>query len=159
MTLLIVHDLPMPPSLNKLYFTMRGRRVLSAEGKRVKALIQSKITQAAAHLPELSTEQPVTLTVHLYFKRLENAGWSKGKAKTRYKRVDVDNRAKLLKDAVEAGLGLGDHLVFKLVIEKKQSTTGEEHVSLQIDRYNNEQDRETSDVLNDGATQTKEDTD
>ena len=152
MTLLVVRDLPMPPSLNKLYFTMRGRRVLSAEGKRVKALVQSKITQAAAHLPELAAAQPVTLTVYLYFKRLENVGWSKGTAKTRYKRVDVDNRAKLLKDSVEAGLGLGDHLVFKLVIEKKQSTTGEEHVSLQIDRYDNEQNRETSDVPDNGAT-------
>ena len=125
----------MPPSLNKLYFTMRGKRVLSAEGRRVKALVQSRVTQEAAHLPEMGESVPLTLTVYLYFCKLENAGWSTGKTKNRYKRVDVDNRAKLLKDAVAAGLGLGDHLVFKLIIEKKQSDTGEEHVNLQIDRY------------------------
>lgn len=127
----------MPPSVNKLYFTMRGKRVLSAEGRRVKALISTRVTQEAAQLLELNEPSPVTLTILLHFSAIENAGWP-DKAKSRYKRVDVDNRAKLLKDAVEAGLGLGDHLVFKLILEKKQSTTGEEHVTLQIERYLNE---------------------
>jgi Holliday junction resolvase RusA-like endonuclease len=126
-------DLAMPPSVNKLYVTVRGRRILSSEGKRIKHEITQAVVKHIASMPDLFREErPLRMEVDLYFNAVENAGWSKGKAKTRYKRVDVSNRAKLLEDALFSGLGIDDSLIFELVMRKHATDTQEYcHVKLE----------------------------
>ena len=127
-------DLPYPPSVNRAYATTRGgRRLLTAEGKLYKQSIRDVIGQRYSGVtPELSRlgEVPLALTIKLYT-RVENKGWSEGKAKNRYKRVDVSNRVKLLEDALFEALGVDDSLVFRLVVEKINSDDERVHVNLQ----------------------------
>jgi Holliday junction resolvase RusA-like endonuclease len=124
----------MPPTVNKLYFTMRGARVLSAEGRRAKTQIQAQVTAAAAANKSLEKERPLTLKIDLFFARLENKGWCKGKAKSRYKRIDTTNRAKLIEDAIAKALGIDDSLFFKVVLTKHVSDSNE-YASIIIEEY------------------------
>lgn len=135
MTLLHVTGLSMPPSVNSLYFNMRGRRVLSAEGRALKNRLQADISRHAATVRDLETQRPLSLHISLYFERLENSGWSKGKAKNRYKRVDVTNRAKLLEDAVSAALGIDDSLFFEVILTKHLSPTGVNYAEIRIKEH------------------------
>lgn len=85
----------------------------------------------------------------LYFEKLENPGWfdvwskdgyytkdskdgkhKKGelkhragerKAKTRYKRVDYDNRIKFLQDCIAKSVGIDDSQIFRGIPEKRES--------------------------------------
>lgn len=71
-------------------------------------------------------ETVYTFSITLYFPALENEGWYQtGKsgeklAKTRYKRIDYDNRIKFLQDCVSSSLGIDDSQIFKGVQEKRE---------------------------------------
>lgn len=127
-------DLPFPPSVNRAYATTRGgRRLLTSEGKLYKQSVRDVIGQLySGATPELARlgEVPLSLTVKLYT-CVENKGWSEGKAKNRYKRVDVSNRVKLLEDALFEALGVDDCLVFKLTVEKIDSDDEYVHINLE----------------------------
>lgn len=127
-------DLPYPPSVNKAYATTRsGRRLLTSEGKLYKQSVRDIIGQRySAVTPELNRlgQHPLSLTVKIYTS-VENRGWLEGKAKNRYKRVDVSNRVKLLEDALFEALGVDDCLVFKLTVEKIDSDNEYVHINLQ----------------------------
>ena len=126
-------DLPMPPSVNKLYATVRGRRIMTTKGKAVKHEITQLVVKHIASMPDLfRSERKLRLTVDLYFAAVENAGWSKGKAKNRYKRIDVSNRAKLLEDALFSGIGIDDSLIFELIM-RKHATDSEEYCHVKLE--------------------------
>lgn len=136
-------ELPMPPSVNKLYANVRGRRIMTSKGKTVKHEIRQATTKQLASKPSLFTQEtPLRLTVDLYFSAVENKGWPK-KAKSRYKRIDVSNRAKLLEDALFSVLGVDDSLVFELIM-RKHATDGKEYCRVRLESY--EQDRNETDV-------------
>ena len=127
-------DLPMPPSVNKLYATVRGKRIMTAQGKAVKREIVQLVVAHVATMPDLfRAESRLRLTVDLYFAAVENAGWSKGKAKNRYKRIDVSNRAKLLEDALFSGIGIDDSLIFELIMRKHSTVGGEEYCHVKLE--------------------------
>lgn len=128
----------MPPTVNKLYFNMRGRRVLSADGRALKIKLQAEIARCAVSVLDLEEQRPLKVHIALYFARLENLGWSKGKTKNRYKRVDVSNRAKLMEDAISDALGIDDALFFEVRLTKHQSDTGEDHVTVTIQELSDE---------------------
>jgi Holliday junction resolvase RusA-like endonuclease len=112
--------LPMPPSVNKAYVSLRNRRILSTEGKLYKQAVRDKIGEQYALTPLPNLENtPLELSIELTFTDVENAGWSKGKAKNRYKRIDVSNRVKLLEDALFETLDVDDSLVFSLHVTKR----------------------------------------
>lgn len=112
-------ELPFPPSVNKAYVTTRsGRRILSSKGKEYKRSVASIVAKHCADKPSTSIDEvKLELTIKLHMET-ENKGWSTGKAKTRYKRVDASNRVKLLEDALFSVLGVDDSLVFSLHVEK-----------------------------------------
>ena len=111
--------LPFPPSVNKAYVTTRaGRRILSAEGKEYKRVVASTVATYCANRPDAVFDvTPLVLTIHLHMVT-ENKGWSKGTAKSRYKKVDASNRVKLLEDALFSCIGVDDSLVFDLHVHK-----------------------------------------
>lgn len=107
---------------------------MTTKGKAVKHEITQLVVKHIASMPQVfSEEHKLKLTVDLYFSAVENSGWSKGKAKNRYKRIDVSNRAKLLEDALFSGIGIDDSLIFELIM-RKHATDGEEycHVKLEL---------------------------
>ena len=144
--LMIDVNLPFPPSVNQAYATTRsGRRLLTSEGKLFKQSIRDIIGQKYAVLtPELARigEVPLSLTITLYT-QTENKGWSQGKAKNRYKRVDVSNRVKLLEDAVFESLDVDDSLVFSLHVYKVSSDDEYVHLTLKEESLD-QRDREES---------------
>tara|TARA_Y100000816_G_C26007558_1_gene526634 strand:- start:580 stop:1059 length:480 start_codon:yes stop_codon:yes gene_type:complete len=122
-----IRNLPMPPSVNKAYMSIgRGRRALSIEGKTYKrSVIDSLIPHVASDkilTSFVKPDLPLSLHIHLFFKDIENKGWPK-KAKTRYKRLDVSNRIKLLEDALFECLGVDDCNVFEVTVVKEPSET------------------------------------
>ena len=127
-------DLPLPPSVNRAYATTRsGRRLLTSEGKLYKQSVRDIIGQRYSVVtPELTHlgQKPLSLSVKIYT-RVENKGWSDGKVKNRYKRVDISNRVKLLEDALFEALGVDDCLVFKLTVEKIDSDDEYVHINLE----------------------------
>ena len=101
-------DLPMAPSVNSLYATVNGRRVLSREGriyhKTVAALVKAQCSRAVqAAFP---WETPVALSLYVTFPDR--------------RRCDVSNRIKALEDALKlAGVYKDDSQVTELHAYKK----------------------------------------
>ena len=144
-------DLPMPPSINKLYASVRGRRIMTAKGKALKREIAQNVVKHVAGMPSLfEVEAKLRLTVDLYFSAVENAGWSKGRAKTRYKRVDISNRAKLLEDALFSGLGVDDSLVFELIM-RKHATEGKEYCRVKLEEIRDENEQDGAEAVISGC--------
>jgi crossover junction endodeoxyribonuclease RusA len=89
--------LPYPPSLNNLYATVRGRRVLSAEGRRYKAEV-AMLTRGI----EVST-LPVRVVVRVY--RPRRAG-------------DLDNTLKCLLDSLTGAVWADDSQIVAIQAER-----------------------------------------
>ena len=118
---LVSIELPMPPTINKAYITTRsGRRILSTEGKAYKQQVKVKVGLLADLKSIGIADTPVRLEIDLYLPVL-NKGWSMGKTKSRYKRVDVSNRVKLIEDAFFESIGVDDSQVFVLIVRKHNS--------------------------------------
>jgi len=92
----------LPPSTNKAYFSRFGRRVLSAEGKKFKEATIHTFAKGIVdvQLPEDLQKTALVLKIVLEFPIYTKAG--------DFKRVDTDNRVKLVKDCVAQVLGIDD---------------------------------------------------
>ena len=110
--------LDMPPSVNSLYFVKGGRKILSSKGRTIKNKLKADILKQIHHCK--IEESPKTLVIKLFFTDIYNKGWPK-KAKSRYKKIDASNRAKLLEDALSECLGIDDCLFFSVTVIKYQS--------------------------------------
>lgn len=64
--------------------------------------------------------------ISLFFPALENEGWyrtgndGEKQAKTRYKRIDYDNRIKFVQDCLSGSLGIDDSQIFRGLQEKRE---------------------------------------
>ena len=130
-------ELPMPPSVNSIYFVKSGRKHLTSKGKAMKVKMKSLTMHAAIPHVWLGAikDTPLKMRIDLYFESVQNKGWPK-KAKNRYKRVDITNRVKLLEDAISEALGIDDCLFFQTTITKNE---GRERACVTI-TYHHEQD-------------------
>lgn len=121
--------LPLPPSTNHLYSTNRqGRRFLSKEGQAFKLEVKQRVVLYMSSYagPPIGKDDALIVTVELSLLKssIYNKGWPE-QAKTRYKKMDLDNRCKALLDATFEGLGLDDSQVFQLSMFKKESSLEE----------------------------------
>lgn len=112
----------LPPSANHAYANIRGtnKRVLTTEGKSFKT--RTTVYLAQTYPKELTFFKPDKLYILkfvFFFEQLENAGWPK-KALSRYKKIDVSNRLKLLEDALKDAAGIDDSQHMGLILVKKQ---------------------------------------
>ena len=117
-----ITNLPLPPSVNQVYATTRGgKRVMTQKGKTFKQQVRSRVGAECASRTDLVdlAALPLSLKIEIFLDTVVNKGWSTGKAKTRYKRVDTTNRQKLLEDAVSEALGIDDSQFFVVVASKK----------------------------------------
>ncbi len=103
--------LPIPPSINRQYATVNGRRVLSATGRRYKQTIgQLFMTTGATSSAKWHTflrtaqEQYLTLTIHFYFPTLL--------------RRDIDGGLKIAQDALCEAMNLNDNRIIEIHLYK-----------------------------------------
>lgn len=113
-----------PPTSNKLYF--RGTRLMP-EAREYKRRFSAFMAQN--YLPQISELRPDAIyALHLRFFLPElvyasynNPQVPKSKrAKTRYKRIDLSNRVKLLEDCIRDALAIDDCQTFAASQEKHQ---------------------------------------
>jgi Holliday junction resolvase RusA-like endonuclease len=129
----------LPPSSNTIYRTIPGRgRVLSSAAQQFQLKAMRIIQQEGrAALLCLKQNVPYALRLVIYFPEVENTGWyqfwekdsrpgtkdthkaGERKAATRYKRIDLSNRIKLLEDTVASAVGVDDSHTFHLSIYKE----------------------------------------
>ena len=116
--------LPLPPSVNKLYFVKGGRKILSSDGRALKEQMRAIVSKAVALNATSVENRKLRVSLTFFFPLVENKGWSQGKSKSRYKKVDVSNRIKLVEDALFSAIGVDDSQVFELLVRKEQGEEG-----------------------------------
>jgi Holliday junction resolvase RusA-like endonuclease len=109
----------LPPSSNNIYVKRpAGGRMLSQKARTFKVramqVIQKEGRVAFLHLKE---EVPYELKLSIFFEAVLNKGYP-DKAKTKFKRIDIGNRLKLIEDTVSDALGLDDCHNFRIILEK-----------------------------------------
>lgn len=111
----------LPPTSNNIYVNARGGkgRFLSAEAKKFKlravALIQSHCLAQIARLDRTAVYQ-VWYAFYFPPEDILNTTFGSGKkgaAETRYKRMDVENRLKLVADSLATAIGIDDCQFFE----------------------------------------------
>lgn len=113
--------LPLPPTVNHAYATVKGRRILTTVGRVYKRSVIEIIVREIDTITDGFWTQcaPMSLEIELFFPELENKGWSSGKSKSRYKQIDASNRVKLIEDAVSEALGVDDRHFFDVIVRKR----------------------------------------
>jgi hypothetical protein len=114
----------LPPSSNKIYEPVwvngkpRGKR-LSDSGRRFKIRAMKTIQEGGrAALLNLDENIPYELTLAVFLEKVENKGWATGAVDSRYTKVDVTNRIKLIEDTVADAVGVDDRHNFRISLEK-----------------------------------------
>jgi len=114
-------SLPLPPSLNHAYVNIARGRKKSAAAVFFEIAARGLIGDAMALRPLASlANEPLVLRVEIEIDAIENKGWSSGKSKTRYKRLDVSNRIKLVEDVLCSMLGIDDSQFMSVTAVKRQ---------------------------------------
>jgi Holliday junction resolvase RusA-like endonuclease len=122
----------LPPSINALYQRRGGGGIaLKPAAKTYDEGLRRKVADHLYLLQEfpLTLETVYQLDIKLYFEKLENPGWfelfekgpnkGKRKAKSRYKKIDYDNRIKFLQDRIVKAIGIPDDAqIFRGIQEK-----------------------------------------
>jgi crossover junction endodeoxyribonuclease RusA len=102
--------LPVPPSINHHYATVNGRRVLSAAGRRFKALVGQEVLcalskHAGGRGPlAVQSSAPLALDLRFYF--------------VSELRRDIDGGLKITQDAVCEALGINDNRIVEVTLRK-----------------------------------------
>ncbi len=107
--------LPLPPSINHQYATVKGRRLLSSSGRAYKTevgqlvwLNLTKVPDRSFLLSRLQT-QPLALSIRFYF--------------TSTLRRDIDGGLKIAQDALCEGLGVNDNRIVETHLYKHVDKT------------------------------------
>lgn len=114
----------LPPSSNKIYepVWVRGKPMgkrLSTSGRRFKVRAMKVIQEGGrAALLNLKEHVPYELTLAVFLEKVENKGWATKSAESRFTKIDVTNRIKLIEDTVADAVGVDDRHNFRLVLEK-----------------------------------------
>jgi Holliday junction resolvase RusA-like endonuclease len=111
----------LPPSLNELYIKTRGgKRALSEGGRKYKAETTALLAQKfQAEMRQLTPNTPFLVLARFYFENVENLGWGKGTC-SRYKRIDVTNRIKVLEDCLKDAGGVDDSQNLTMILDKRE---------------------------------------
>lgn len=102
--------LPVPPSVNHLYATVNGRRLLSSTGRSYKALVSQHMWYALTQSTAQSSfktrlrSRPLALSIRFFF--------------VSALRRDLDGGLKIAQDALCEGLGLNDNRIIETHLYK-----------------------------------------
>lgn len=107
--------LPIPPTINRQYATVQGRRILSSEGRKYKAQVAQLLLLALSRHPHKHdlllqlTTQFLTLSVSFYF--------------SSFLRRDLDGGLKITQDALCQALGINDNRIVEIHLFKRADKT------------------------------------
>lgn len=126
-----------PPTSNKLYF--RGTMLTAVARKYAEDFSKYMMQRHGAEILEMDKDSIYALHLRFFFQSLENARWNdprpSKRPKSRYKRLDLSNRIKLLEDCIRDALDIDDAQTFAASQEKHQVRPGEpERVDIIIQR-------------------------
>jgi crossover junction endodeoxyribonuclease RusA len=102
--------LPIPPSINKHYATVNGRRLLSSAGRLYKTQVGQQVWLALAQSPARASlmdrlqSGPLAFSIRFFF--------------TTALRRDLDSGLKITQDAICEGLGLNDNRIVETHLYK-----------------------------------------
>ncbi len=130
----------LPPTSNHCYFTNRfGGRTKTKEADAFqKRLVQEVTGPHLASLAQLNTTyKDSVFRVHykLYFpfEEIFNRSWGKKSgAESRYKKMDAENRLKLLTDSFAKAIGIDDSRFWRTVIDKMLSPDNQERIDIEL---------------------------
>jgi Holliday junction resolvase RusA-like endonuclease len=143
---------PAPISINKAYTVYRGRKTLTAAGRKYKDAVASQIAQtgiAWGKLHEKSIYEEggyVELHIAFFLKELFNKSWTPGgmtkprknkktgktpkpQLRNPYQQVDVSNYLKLLEDGIVQGCGVDDSSHLDIHLYKRED---KEHPRIEV---------------------------
>ena len=139
-----------PESVNKLYFSRGGRRVLSSAGRKFKqGFIASRGGADPLELMQFETSPGTAYELHLWFylrpERLYNYTYGTDKrVKSPFKDVDVSNLVKLAEDSIAELMGIRDRNNWTVCAHKRvnqRSDTDKEHMVAYLKPLDLEEDR------------------
>lgn len=124
--------LPMPPTSNHIYINQRGGgRVKTNEARSWQNRAVKEIMRSTGLAMQTGFDPTCRYWLDLcfYFEEVTNKGWSefytrgpkKGlrKAETKWKKIDLSNRLKLLEDTLKIAVGVDDSATFVLHLIKE----------------------------------------
>lgn len=128
-----------PPSVNKLYFSRQGRRILSSEGRAWKNRFVQQRGGLSIQECEIDVEPDDEFCLELTFffprEKIYAKGWGKDKrCKSPFKRMDVSNLIKLAEDSLSELLGLDDRANFKVIAEKRVCEEGKSWMKMNLSK-------------------------
>lgn len=106
----------LPPSSNKIYF--RGTMLTQVARDYAEAFAKYAAQHHLHEITQLNVDGIFAVHLHFYFETLINESWNNPKvkpskrAKSRYKKLDLDNRIKLLTDCVRDAIDIDDNRIF-----------------------------------------------
>lgn len=116
----------MPPSSNNCYTTIwkKKMRVLTKEAAGFKKKVMAEVVpKYLAEISKLDRTVVYDITYRFYFERSDvmtkSFGDAKNGAKSPYKRMDLENRLKLISDVVSDAIGIDDSQFFAGLQEKR----------------------------------------
>lgn len=129
----------LPPTSNKIY--VKGTMLRDEARRYAEAFAMFMAQRHGAEILEMERTATYALHLRFFFKRLENARWNDPKCppskrpQSRYKRLDLSNRIKLLEDCVRDALDIDDSQTFAASQEKHQIPESEsERVEIIVQR-------------------------
>lgn len=130
----IVYD-ELPPTSNKIYF--QGVR-LTRHAREYAERFSYHVTRQYLHaISDLNKDAVYAVHLRFFFDELENTSFNNPsvaphkRAKSRYKKIDLSNRIKLLEDCLRDFLGVDDSQTFAASQEKHQDP-GHERVEIYV---------------------------
>jgi len=116
-------ELPMPPTSNKIYRNIPGKgRALTKEAYAWRTRAVNTISKSGdLVLNKFSLSEQYGLYLVFKFSDIQNKGWEKGKSSSKWKRIDLSNRIKLLEDAIKYATGIDDSSTFVLFCAKTKT--------------------------------------
>lgn len=132
-----IDNVPMPPSVNALYFTKGNRRILTTEGR----IYKDSIKEIMANIAATQRSHDITLenislgvSYDFFFKNIESKSWKAGKSANRFRKNDISNRVKVLEDGIVEGLGIDDTQFKHINLSKLQAVGDSEYVNIRLYR-------------------------
>lgn len=122
--------LAMPPTSNNIYTSSGGKRIKTREARAWQnRAVRELMRQSKLGIQdEFDPNRMYWLDLHFFFEAVVNKGWDERwqrgtkqgqrKAETKWKKIDLSNRIKLLEDTVRNAVGVDDSATFVLHLTK-----------------------------------------
>ena len=135
-----------PESVNNLYFSNRGRRVMSTAGRKFKnSFVATRGGLTAVDLMKFIADNDLVYELHLWFylkpEHLYNLTYGKSKAvKSPYKDIDTSNLVKLAEDSISKLIGVRDRNNWTVCAHKRESPEGKDFMLAVLKPLNIQED-------------------